>query len=92
MVRRACRERALVDARLDGFEIGRRENTIQLRDGAAAVEAVAGVDKPVALAEIGEAAAARPPFVSVAHQDPRQIHALGDMVQDRARLLAAAQP
>src|SRR3546814_12000472 len=43
-------------------------------------------------AEIGEAAAVAAPFVAVAHQDRRQVLAPGDMVEDRARLLTAAQP
>src|SRR3546814_19443993 len=43
-------------------------------------------------AEIGEAAAVAAPFVAVAHQDRRQVLAPGDLVEDRAPLLPAAQP
>ena len=78
--------------RVDGLEVGRGKDAVEFCDRAAAVKAVAGIDQPVALAEIMQAAAGRAPFVAVAHQDCRQFLAFGDMVQDRARLMAAAQP
>src|SRR3546814_2832093 len=45
MVRCARGECALMDARIDRFEIGGRKDPVELRDGAAAVEAVAGIDE-----------------------------------------------
>src|SRR3546814_1107587 len=72
MVRCARGECALMDARIDRFEIGGRKDPVELRDGAAAVEAVAGIDEPVRRAEIGEAAPGCAPFVAVAHQNCRQ--------------------
>src|SRR3546814_17457410 len=92
MVRCARGECALMDARIDRFEIGGRKAPVALRDGAAAVEAVAGIDEPVRRAEIGAAAPGCAPFVAVPHQNCRQRLAPGDMVTARARPLAAAPP
>src|SRR3546814_14258699 len=88
MIRRARRERALVHPRFDRFEVRGGEDAVEPGDGAAAMEAVARIDNAVVRAKIGEAAAARAPFVAVAHQDRRPRLDLGDLVQDCARLLA----
>ena len=92
MVRRARGERALVDAGVDRMQVGRGEDAVEPRDRAAAVKAVAGVDGAVMLAEIVQAAAAIAPFIAIAHQDRRQRLALGDLVEDRARLLPPPEP
>src|SRR3546814_3386633 len=72
MVRGARGEGTQVDAGRNGFEVGRGEDAVEPCHRAAAVKAVAGVDKAMAGAEIGEAAAVAAPFVAVAHQDRRQ--------------------
>src|SRR3546814_13438447 len=71
MVRGARGEGTQVDAGRNGFEVGRGEDAVEPCHRAAAVKAVAGVDKAMAGAEIGEAAAVAAPFVAVAPQDRR---------------------
>jgi hypothetical protein len=92
MIRSPPRFQTMVRPGVEDFHVVAHHDAVEACDGAAAVEAGAGVGDVVGADEFGKAAALMRPFVEVAHHDRRDRGgAAVDAVQDRADLLASAQ-
>ena len=92
MVGGAARGRAGMGAAGDDLEVGRDHDPVELGDRPAGVEAAPARREAMMGGEVAQAAAARAPFVEVAHQHARQRPlALGEMGEDGVGLAPPPQ-
>ena len=93
MIRSLARAGAVVDPAIGDAQLAGNHDPVELRDGAADMEARSGLGKAEIMAEIAQAARLRAPLVQIAHQHGRAALGAGmDMRQNGMRLPPAPQP